>query len=76
VRWGTAKRVAREIRAALEASDRQNAEMRERREREIREQQEAANRRAAERAGEPRVLHGVKTSFPGDPEPAWAKEEG
>ena len=40
----------------------------------VKDQFAEAQARADARNSQPRVLHGVETSFPGDPGPAWAKE--
>jgi hypothetical protein len=78
VRWSAAKKLADDARAAREENDRLNIKMREDQEAQIEREREELQRAAAERAAnEPRrVLRGVETSFPGDPEPSWMSGEG
>jgi hypothetical protein len=69
-----AERWARNVADATEATRAAEAEHAAQIEREREELQRAAAERAKR---EPRrVLRGVETSFPGDPEPSWMSGEG
>jgi hypothetical protein len=74
-RWSVAKRLADDARAAQAENDELNIKMRQEQDAQIEREREELQRAAVERAKhEPRrILRGVETSFPGDPEPDWMR---
>jgi len=70
VSWDVAGKVAETVRAEQAGADREYIASFDRDRQAVAEMEEAARKRAAARP-QSRVIHGVETFGPGDPEPSW-----